>query len=233
MTIGNVIQTLATPARCLLCGKNLMGEHYTGYPLCSSCRIRLLSGNRERRCSVCSIPLTSEKTVCTRCRSRGFSFESNFSLFSYQKDIKELLYQYKFRNNRILAALFAELFYTLYLKQNKFDAVIPVPSTIINVKRRGWDHTGEIAGILRRKYGIPVLNCLYKKGTSAQKKLSYTERVTNLEGKLIVKKNWGKIPLKIVLLDDVFTTGATLEHCSLELIKAGCSGIKAVTLAID
>lgn len=233
MTIGKALQTLATPARCLLCGTDLIGEKYTGYPLCFSCRKRLLSGDRERRCPVCSIPLTSEKTVCTRCRSREFSFKSNFSLFSYQKDIKELLYQYKFRNNRTLAPLFAELFYTLYLKQNKFDAIIPVPSTRVNVKRRGWDHTGEIAGILNRKYGIPVLNCLYKKGASAQKKLSYAERVTNLEGKLSVKKNCGKIPLKIVLLDDVFTTGATLEHCSLVLMKAGCSGIKALTLAID
>ncbi|RKX91142.1 MAG: hypothetical protein DRP59_08450 [Spirochaetes bacterium] len=233
MTISRVLQTLTTPNRCLLCSTDLISEEHTKYPLCSSCRKKLLSKNADRRCPVCSIPLSSEETVCTRCRSRSFSYESNFSLFTYRKDIKELLYQYKFRNNRRLAVLFAELFYTLYLKQNKFEAIIPVPSTISNVKKRGWDHTGEITGILKSRYGIPVMNCLRKKGGKSQKKLSYAERLTNLDGKITVTKTCGKIPSKILLLDDVFTTGATLEQCALVLIKAGCFGINALTLAID
>ena len=157
--------------RCLLCNSYIIGGKVDNYPLCEDCRKSLVGESSEGRCGKCSIPLISETVLCTRCRVRDFSFSSNYSLFSYKGDMKELIYQYKFMNNKALAFLFAELLYEGYLKKKHPKALIPVPSAPKNVKRRGWDHIGVISAVLAKYYNQKVLYCLKRKESKSQKEI--------------------------------------------------------------
>ena len=233
MKLSSFLMPAFTADRCLLCTASLSSGPRRGFPVCSSCFKALTNDIPENRCSVCSIPVTSENGTCMRCRTANYTFTSNFSLFTYRGRIKELIFQYKFRYTKSLAVLFAELLYLHYLKSNRPELIIPVPSTLSNVRRRGWDHVGEIAKILERRYSQPVKNCLKRKGSGSQKKLGFEGRLTNLDGKSRIRRECPETESSVLLLDDVFTTGATIEQCAKVLASAGYSNIKALTLAID
>ncbi len=225
--------TAATADRCLLCAAALSSGYRNDFPVCSSCVDTLADDIHPNRCGICSIPITSEKGICMRCRTGSYTFTSNYSLFTYRGRIKELIFQYKFRYTKSLAVLFAEMLYLYYLKDNRPKIIIPVPSSRASVRRRGWDHVGEIAKILAKRYNQPVKNCLKRKGSGSQKELGFEGRLTNLEGKIIHGKGCSGIESSVLLLDDVFTTGATIEQCAKVLASAGYGDIKALTLAID
>jgi len=201
--------------------------------LCKNC-FALLKPIHGKRCRTCGTPLISEDITCMRCRNRGFSFSSNYSLFTYSGIIKELLYQYKFNNEKQLSVVFSELIYE-YLSINcqyQFT-LVPAPSRKSVKRRRGWGHVEIIAHILKNHYNIPTLFCLKRKGETTQKRLNYQGRLTNLNGKIYIKKNRIVIPKNIIILDDIFTTGATIEQCSKVLRNGGAKEIRSLTLALD
>ncbi len=217
-----------TSRQCLLCGKTCNSGK-----ICPRCK-KSLSFLEGKRCRICSAPLLSEEETCLRCRKRNFSFIENFSLFSYEDSIRELIYQYKFNNEKSLAPLFAEFFYTRYLSHIIFseNTVVPVPSRKVVIKERGWDHIESITLLLQKRYMIPVLFCLERQGNRSQKSLDFEGRLHNLQGKinLTTKKN---LPEKVILLDDVFTTGATIEQCTQKLREGGVKEVRSLTLALD
>ncbi len=90
-----------------------------------------------------------------------------------------------------------------------------------------------IAEILKVKYKINSISCLNRKGKTAQKKLNYTGRMNNLVGKIRIDRKFGSASEKIVLIDDIFTTGATMEQCTKVLQNAGVKQVAALTLALD
>ncbi len=223
-----LLHYLFTSQRCLLCST----EQIEG-PLCPRCYagLELLQGNR---CTTCSAPLISEERVCTRCRNRNFSFSGSTSLFSYEGDVKELIHQYKFNHDKQLSRTFAQLLYDTYLAHLPPDTVIvPVPARRVTKKHRGWDHMEIIAKHLEKKYGVEVLYCLTRNGSMSQKSLDYAGRMRNLQGKILVKPSPVPLPEKVLLIDDVFTTGATIEQCSCVLRTAGVTEVSALTLALD
>ncbi len=233
MIPARIIGSLFTENRCILCGENLSRFLESGYDLCPDC-VRLFE-NQERKslCGRCSAPLISEEDLCMRCRGRKYSFKSNYSVFLYRGPVKELIYQYKFRNNRKLAYFFAEIFFRYFFQYFKAELIVPVPSAGSSVRRRGFDHMALIGKILSKKYGQPVNNCLIRKKGRQQKGLSYGDRMVNLVGNIRLKDKNISLPGSVILLDDIFTTGATLEQCTRALIRAGAGSVTGLTLAID
>ena len=220
---------LLAPYRCVICGTNLFSEKI---PLCGPCADKLVP-NLNKGCIKCGKTLISEIELCLRCRDRDFSFDSSFSLFPYSSFIKDLLKAYKFHGVLPLADYFSGLIYDAHKLIYADIPVIPVPGGVTGIKLRGWDHIDKIADRLEAQYGINICRCLKRKPGKAQKTLTYEERLKNLENKIGFIPIESGLPSEAVLMDDVFTTGATLNECAKVLKTAGIKRVYSITLAID
>ena len=214
------------PGRCLLCGQWLYFEG--GSPLCGRCRegLKPLSGPR---CRICSMPLVSEKDTCLRCRQTALAFGECFSLFAYEGKVRDLIHMYKFSGRTRLAGVFADFLAGAAAGRFGDAVVVPVPP---RPERKGNDHVGRIARALHVRHGLSVCSVLEKGRGPAQKTLDFEERRKNLVGAFRMKAGV-KAPLSVVLLDDVFTTGATLDACARVLREGGAARVSALTIAID
>ncbi len=221
------------PEKCRICNEYLDIFSSMNIPVCKTClaRFKKISG---KRCKKCGIPLISEILFCTKCREgkREFYFDKNISIFEYE-NIRELIYLYKFKNEKKLSSYFASRINEIYLKSFSGIRIVPVPFRKRNNRQRGWDHMERISRILRDEYKIPILFLLKRKGKIPQKELNYHERVLNLKNKIVLKDSEKPLPTEILLLDDVFTTGSTANECSRVLIESGAGRISALTIAID
>lgn len=234
------------PQPCLLCGAPCLFETIEtvagsgSIPLCDRCHrsVALLDG---RRCGRCSQLLTSERATCLRCRAREFAFESNWSLFAYEGTVRELLYQYKFRNHERLARYFAWWLARAYEVRFAGLPLVPVPFRPSGRRKRGWDHIESILRVLERSHHIPALRILQRGEGRQQKALDYEGRMRNLHGRIRLRGSTKTsalhravpLPKAAVLLDDVFTTGATASECSRVLREAGVERVSVLTIAID
>ena len=217
--------------RCVICG-NILTEQTQSYAVCSECELKQIRKNKHS-CSVCGYPLISEAVKCIRCRDIDVNYISNRSLFLYSGDIQELLYQYKFKNRKNLSFYFAKYLSEIISLYYPESIIVPVPGRKIVKKNKGWEHIDLIANILKIKYKLPVQKILIRKGKKAQKTLSREERAENLQKNVRKKKKIKKLPKNVVLIDDVFTTGTTINECAGILKKAGVEKIFSLTIAID
>ncbi|MFQ3621282.1 MAG: ComF family protein [Spirochaetales bacterium] len=226
---------LLFPESCILCGKWIL-DRVGDYPLCPSCK-KTLQVLKGRRCQICSTVLTSQQETCLECRSITFAFQQNLSFGLYRGALKEILLAYKSRGIQRLKGLFAELVYELWKTAYEGLPIVPVPSRPESVKERGFDPMREICKDLQKKYQLDIRYILSRhKGTCQQKVLGKEERRANLKNAYFLSQPTVKsFPFlkKVVLLDDVFTTGATLHACSEILKMAGTEQIYGLTLARD
>ncbi len=220
---------LVFPGRCLSCGERLDLEPDPPAPVCSSCRAALVSLG-EPRCSRCGMPLLVEEGVCTRCRPGPWSFQANTAVFAYAGMLQDLVLAMKSEGRSRLAGLFAPFLAAVLRERHPGQPVVPVPP---RPHRRSPDAVELLARELSARHGVRVLRVLERLPGAAQKSLSYEERTRNLEGRIRAKAGGGiSLPREAVLLDDVFTTGATLDACSRVLLRSGLQRVSAVTLAI-
>lgn len=218
------------PRACVLCGRSLLEEAGRRYPLCESCEAALPEVRGER-CSRCGKPLLSELGLCMRCRDRSFDFDTAHPLWEYSGSVKELLISYKIGGYRRLAEFFA-LRVLARLKEAHFGTpLVPVPFRKGKMRKTGWDQVEDLAAVLERR-GVAVIRCLEREEGVSQKTLDYAARMSNLTGKIRLRKGI-RVPERIVLLDDVLTTGATLSECARVLKEGGAVRVDALVLAAD
>jgi competence protein ComFC len=222
------------PDRCAVCGYPQDPFKGSDLPLCERCSNLPLELGGER-CCVCGIPLVSESRICTRCRDREYEFTRAVSLYAYADAAKHILTLYKFRKRKRLSRFFAERVATLLEREFPGVPVVPVPGRPQSVKKRGWDQVWEVCRVLRKEHGLQVYRMLTRtrKGKS-QKELSYEHRIVNLKKSFRFRKpGRGEIPETVVVLDDVFTTGATCSECAKILRAGGIRKVCVVTICID
>jgi predicted amidophosphoribosyltransferase len=176
--------------------------------------------------------LVSESITCMRCREADFVFESNVALFPYSGAAKELIRKFKFEGRIRLAGLFAAFAAAAVCPAREMYPVVPVPS---RPGRRSPDPVGRVAACLERRHGKTVRRLLVRTGGSEQKSLDLPRRRENLRGmiQLAPAKGSSELPPRVILLDDIFTTGATIDACARVLLDAGCLGVYAITFAIE
>lgn len=224
--------THALGERCLACGEPPASAADCRGPVCAACRDQLaLRG--EPRCAVCSRPLVSEIGRCTRCRSRTYAFSGNVSLAAYAGVAKRLLYHYKFKERTRLAGVFADALADAGLVDGGC-CVIPAPARPRGVLTRTparFDQVGLLARRLRARTGCAVLPVLRRLPGPAQKRLDYEARASNVAGRIRLAAR-SPLPARAVLLDDVFTTGATAHECARVLARNGVGEIRVVTVAL-
>lgn len=209
--------------KCIICGREGSSS------LCGKCVPQKLSGPV---CQVCGMPVSSFVSRCSCCREEdGFQ---NRSLFHYSGDMKEILHQYKFRRLRRLSLFFARELY-IYLQENYEDpVVVPVPSSWLKRKRKGWCQIEDVVRHLKR-WNVDVCCCLKKRPVKVQKRLSREEREDNVCGAFTLKKRKRVFPegRPVVVLDDVYTTGSTVKACCDALRSAVSADITSLTIAHD
>jgi len=150
----------------------------------------------------------------------------------YEDDIRRLISLYKFHGRRELSKFFCEVLFIHYMAHFRGRTVVPAPALPSSRKKRGWDQVGVIMKLLHREHRVPYLDCLKREVGSSQKTLDYEGRMRNLQGKIRMRKV-KTVPESVVILDDVFTTGATVHECATVIHRLGVTDIAAMTLALD
>lgn len=223
---------------CLICNKTVFSK-----PLCNKCvqlHFNCDIALSKERCSCCGKELNGIKNLCTQCRSEPLikNADKVIPLFSYRLWNKELLFEWKINNVRSLSFFIAD-FFAQVLRKEKIEYIVPIPPRPGKIKENGWDQIDEICKILKYQYGFKLLNLLVRHNKQQQKKLDRKGRLDSI-GKaysLVDEKKLEKelrgielTKLKVCLIDDVCTTGSTLECCAALLKGLEIGFVEAVTL---
>lgn len=209
-----VLNTLFPPA-CCICGK--IDKNW----ICSNCKKRV-----ERLEKSCVLDIENKK------------YEKLLYIFKYESLIRKLMLRYKFSNKAYLNNFFATVI--TQSDENckllkKYDMIIPVPMHKKKMQKRGYNQTELIGEKLEKILNIPSRTDILQKvvNTTTQSKLSGKARQSNIKHAFFIKNDIEVEDKKIILLDDIYTTGATSEECSRILKDAGASEILVLVLAKD
>lgn len=233
---------LLFPLKCAVCGKET-GDKKLNKLICTDC-LKTLSPSLDFYCPLCEAR-TADGKLCFSCRLIISSTENNFYLdqlfypFSYkdqaiQKVIKAFKYRFIKDLNRPLGRLMISYLDKIKGKIDLKDAVIiPVPLHKRKFNQRGYNQSELIASEISAYFNIGVINdCLFKiKSTKDQAKLKENKRLGNLKDTFLCTKPWLAAGRKIILFDDVYTTGATMAECAEALKEAGAKEIIGLAIA--
>ena len=203
------------PNKCIACGEIIDDDK----PLCDYCLIRINNINFENLCKRCGY----EKEYCI-CGFREFHFSGITCAYKNKGIARNAYYTYKFDKRREFAPFFAQKTADAVIRTFggiKFDAVCCVPTARRSVLKRGFDHNEiiarRIAVILKAKFLDGVLRARHLRPMQHNSALS--KRLENVRGKYYTVGNIKAS--RVLLFDDIFTTGATLDECAKELMFAG------------
>lgn len=212
---------LIFPKRCVACGA-------PGDWLCAACRPGLASVATS--CSRCAAPADRPRDGCAECRDREFAFVSARAAFRYEGPARSLVTSCKFRPLRSLGAEMAALAGEAFAQFVAPPADSPGCVTCVPVHRqrrleRGFNQAELIARELAQRNGLRFVRLLRRHdGGKRQSALGRDERAANVRAVFALDDkalaNAGKVQ-KVVIVDDVYTTGETLHQCALELRTAG------------
>lgn len=187
-------------------------------------------------CKKCGKSIFDANGLCSECRRNSFYFKKAYSVCLYEGIIKDCIHKFKYGGNLKLASDLSKImidFANKYLEINTFDTVIPVPLSNTRQRQRQFNQADILAKSLARYFNFPLCsyNLIKTKNTSSQTGLPKTERVKNLKEAFKVKRADLIQNKNILLIDDVFTTGATVNECSKTLAEAGAKEVYVLTLS--
>lgn len=218
-----------------MCEADLDG--ITRIPVCAKCLREIEPIEAEYACARCRTqflngrPLNDEG-LCRLCAAGVTNFDTALSCGYYDGALREMILLFKYRRMRPLARHFGALLARSYPRNQEFDAIVPVPLHWLKYLTRGFDHTQALARDLSRRTGVPVLRALRKvKRTPAQAGLTRARRRDNVRGAFAARHGADLRGLNVLLLDDVFTTGATANAAATALKKAGVAHVSILTVA--
>ena len=215
------------PSRCLLCGAR--GER--GLDVCAGCRAEL--PRNECCCARCALPLESKAPLCGRCVRRAPPWDAAWSPFRYAYPLDRLEARFKFAGDLAAGRLLSKLWIGARAPDGLPQAIVPVPLHPSRLRSRGYNQALEIARPLAKALHIPLLRDVLQRAraTSAQTDLTTAlARRRNVRGAFAAHFE-GEVPRHVAVLDDVFTTGATLAECTRVLKRAGVERVDVWALA--
>lgn len=205
------------PRRCVLCGR----PGHADRDLCLGCQSEL-PWNRTA-CMLCGAMLETESTICGPCLRRPPPFARSHIPFRYEAPLDYLLPRLKFQQKLYLAPLLANLMAEAIRERDAPlpEVLLPVPLHAGRLRERGYNQALELARPLSRQLRIPLdlRLCTRQRDTLAQTSLKGAERRQNLRGAFVVSA--ADPPRHVAIVDDVVTTGATVEEMARTLRRAG------------
>lgn len=223
---------LLYPDVCPVCSEVMTDEA----GICTECK-RKLRYIHNPRCLKCGKQITDdEKQYCQDCRTHNHVFRQGIAVWGYTDGIKQAIYRFKYQNCRCFAEIFANEIadmYSEYIKKWGAQAIIPVPLHADRLAQRGFNQAKLVADALAKLTGIPSDDTVLvrNKSTLPQKELDDKERFKNIENAFIITENVVKYK-KVIILDDIYTTGATMDACARVLHEGGVRDVYSVVLCI-
>ena len=210
---------LLYPQTCYFCGE------ISKRPICDKCKKEILYV-KEPRCKKCGKPVRYvEQEFCTDCKNHMVEFEQGRSVWLHKGPVAWSVYQFKYKNRRVYAEFYAEDLVRLYGKKIKewgIEVIVPVPLHWRKRRIRGYNQAEVLAKLLGRKLGIPVNTKAIRRirYTNPQKELNPKDRKKNLMRAFCTTKKW-KRQANVLVIDDIYTTGNTIDAVAKELKKNG------------
>ena len=214
-----LLQNLFFPPRCPVCDQVL----WAGEKTCGPCGTKI-QHITEPCCKKCGKPLEDERReYCPDCAHKKHFYTQGKAVFVYQGGIRESMYRFKYANKREYATFYAEEAYHLHgawIRAKGIEVILPVPMYRKKERKRGYNQAAVFARSLGKISGIPVDQTLLSRvrNTVPQKELNDKERRKNLEEAFVVSGR--PVPYHSVLLvDDIYTTGSTVDAIA-EILRA-------------
>jgi ComF family protein len=223
------------PPICHICREFI--PHADEIHICPDCR-RRLPLVISPLCPVCGIPFigTGDDHHCSRCLTQPPRFDIARAPFLYEGAMRDLIHSFKYDRRshlrRPLSLLLLEELHS-FLSEEKPHIIVPVPLHRSRLRQRGFNQAVLLGSLLSRRLSLPLLpDALVRtRRTTPQIELSAAERRTNVTGAFSVKRAAAVAGKRVLLLDDVMTTGSTMNECAGELKKSGVHRVIAVTIA--
>ena len=223
------------PPICPLCAKELLdkGEH-----ICKSCSKKQIF-IKEPTCYSCGKPMKNhEKEYCSDCRQHPKNFERGMGLCIYQKPVTNSLAAIKYKNERKFVKYYLEEIQKRKyrdLLQLKIDVIIPVPIHRKKRRKRGFNQAEIFANGIAEMLNKPMYTKIVERIHDTKKQLNPGERKSNLKkafrGNLKEYQRAG-MPKRVLLVDDIYTTGSTAEAVTAALKQLGIREVYVFCIAI-
>ena len=223
---------LLYPPRCPICDKVVL----PGEGICAACRKKIRPA-AEPACMKCGKPLVdSRQEYCADCRRKKHAFVQGKALWVYEKEVKKSIYRFKYQDRREYAKVYAQEMaarYEKYMKDRRIEAIIPIPLHKKRKRKRGYNQAELLAGELGDILGLPVYTdvLVRVRDTKPQKTLDDAERKNNLKEAFKTTKNIVQLNY-ILVVDDIYTTGSTLDAAASALAKAGVAEVYTCCVGI-
>ncbi len=223
---------MALPPRCLLCNE----EQGDAGALCAACW-RKVTFLAQPCCACCGLPFTFEmgpEALCASCSRKQPSFARARAAFRYDDDSKKLVLSFKHGDRLHLAPAFGG-----WMRRSgeallaDADMLVPVPLHWTRLFKRRYNQAAVLARAIHKAGGPPVAVdwLVRRKRTPSQGRLNAANRMANVKRAFGMRKGHEAEGKRIVLIDDVLTTGATVEECARVLKRAGAARVDVLTLS--
>jgi len=214
---------LIFPTRCAGC-------ELPGAVLCAACLDALPRIEPDGRCPRCGAPFGA--LTCTECWNREWAFSAALALGELEAPLARAVVLHKDAGERRLATVLGGLLaeQVALIWPGWAQAVTFVPATRAALRRRGFDHGRAIGAVLAAELGVPLLSALVRGDARDQRSLGRIARAANAAGTFSVVPD-AKLPDRLLITDDVLTTGSTLDVAAAVLLEAGATEVRVAAVA--
>jgi len=222
--------------KCMICDETLLDTETNC--LCETCGARLI-WLTENNCVKCGrhIGLVSTVNTCYECKNEQRAYSKNCSMVLYNDDVKKLIYKLKYGDQRYIAYhmgnIMVEGLAEMGYGNENIDLIIPVPLHTTRLGERGFNQSEWIGKQIAKRMQIHMSPLAVKRirYTEPQTLLNRAARLQNLKGAFQVNDEVQIVNKRILVVDDVFTTGSTLNEVSYELVRMGAAHVITSTFA--
>jgi ComF family protein len=226
--------SLIYPPCCEGCGAGVEHPSY----LCEKCAAGAVRIEAPF-CEVCSEPFRgaiSGPFTCANCAGRQFHFTCAVAPYRSEGVVRDFIHRFKyfreFQLRHPLAAWAAEALDDGRIRQQRADALVPVPLFVARQRNREFNQAAVLARLVGKRGGIPVSDCLLRtRNTTSQVTYDRKMRMENLRNAFRMRHSMDVRGRHLILVDDVLTTGSTLDECASVLLKGGAASVRAITVA--
>ena len=226
--------SLLYPPVCTLCG----GKTRAGEYLCERCEAKA-TPIVAPFCQQCSEPFEgaiATAFTCANCAHRTIHFDAAVAAYRGRGIVRQIIHDFKYGRQIHLRHLVARWLYAAFdderLRGREFDMIVPVPLHPARQRERGFNQANLLAELLTAQISIPSKPVLKRvRYTTTQTALDRAERMENLHNAFRLRRNANVRGLRVLLIDDVLTTGSTLSECARILKRSGAISVHAATAA--
>src|SRR6266513_501064 len=226
--------SLLYPSVCTICGRSVGAGEY----LCDQCEaktVRIVAPF----CQKCSEPFEGAITsafTCANCAHRTIYFDAAVAAYRGRGIVRQIIHDFKYGRQIHLRHLVARWLCAAFdderLRGREFDIIVPVPLHPTRQRERGFNQASLLAELLTAQISIPCKPLLKRvRYTTTQTALDRAERMENLHNAFRLRRNANVRGLRVLLIDDVLTTGSTLSECARILKRSGAISVYAATAA--